>query len=169
MSYNTLTKPLNHFPGLSDFFFCELSVFDTIADVAAPGGQTISDTHTFTMGEGFKKAFIIPEKHTGKASTAGTLGSQTLKNEFEVFIPGIDDATLTFIKNALNDVFITIHTDADCDNPQKYQLGNACRGVRMTCDLTIGTFEPTGDKGFTCKFTWAGIPYIYDGAVTLKV
>ena len=167
MSYNTLTKAANHDPGLSDFFFCELSAFLVLQD-ADPGTQTISATHTFTSPEGFKKAFIIPEKHTGKASTVGSLGSQTLKNEFEIFIPGIDDATLVFVKNAINDTFITIHTDADCDNPQKYQLGNACKPERMTSDMSIGTFEPTGEKGFMMKVTWAGIPYIYAGAITMK-
>ena len=167
-NYTTLTKAANTFPGLSKFFFCELSGFASIAEPASSATQIISGDHTFPSGEGWKTAYIIPEKHTGKASTAGTLGSQTLKHEFEIFIPGIDAWTLDFVKQALNDTFITLHRDADCSNPLMYQLGNACRGVRMTSDLSIGTFEPTGEKGFTMKCTWAGIMYLYGGAMTMQ-
>lgn len=167
MGYNTLTKAANYFPGLSTFFFSELSSFDVLADPLADS-QLISGDHTFVSGEGWKKAYIISEKHTGKATTAGSLGSQTLKYEMEVFIPGIDEPVLDFIKNALNDQFITMHRDADCSNPMLYQIGNACRGARMTCDMVIGTFEPTGEKGFTCKFIWAGIMYLYTGVMTMQ-
>ncbi|MBS1684769.1 MAG: hypothetical protein JSS76_08445 [Bacteroidetes bacterium] len=167
MGYNTLTKPLNLMPGLSKFLFCEKSAFSTIAP-AIPGSQIIGADHTFPSGEGWKTAYIIVDEHTGKAATAGNKGSQTLKNEFSVFLPGIDDATLSFVKKALNDEFITLHKDADCDNPLWLQLGDECKGATMTCDLEIGTTAPDGRKGYILKFTWPGIMYIYTGQITYQ-
>ena len=166
MSYTSLTAAANHDPGLSAFLFSEIEAFYSIAMPVSDDTQVIVDDHVFIAGEGWKVAYIIPEKHTGKATTVGSLGSQTLKNEFEIFIPGADDATLMFVKQCLNDRFITLHRDADCDNPLLYQLGNACKPARMTCDMEIGTFEPTGEKGFNIKVTWPGVIYLYAGAIT---
>lgn len=166
MGYNSIDKAANHDPGLSMFLFSELDAFYSIAVPHSDDTQVIVDDHRFITGEGWKVAYIIPEKHTGKATTVGPLGSQTLKNEFDIFIPGIDDATLNFVRACLNDRFITLHRDADCSNPLLYQLGNACKPARFTCDMSIGTFEPTGEKGFTMKVTWAGIMYLYAGVIT---
>ncbi|MBS1684753.1 MAG: hypothetical protein JSS76_08365 [Bacteroidetes bacterium] len=167
MSYNTLLKPDNLAPGLTAFYFCEKEAFLALQSATA-GTQTISTTHTFPAGEGFKTGYVQPDSHTGKAATAGNKGSQTLKNEFQVFLPGINDANLTFVKQALNGEFITLHKDADCDNPLILQLGNDCKGAILTAALEIGTTEPNGQKGFMLTFTWPGIMYIYEGAITMK-
>jgi hypothetical protein len=45
------------------------------------------------------------------------------------------------------------------------QLGNECRPAEIDGSYTLGTFEPTGEKGIFLKVKWTGIPYIYDATV----
>ena len=160
-----MAKPQNIQPGLTKFWFCEKSAFSNIA-THNPNSQIIYGNHTFPAGEGWKTAYILKDKHTGKGTTIGTKGAAVVKMEMEVFLPGIDDATLSFVKRAINDEFITLHKDSDCEYPLVYQLGDECVGATVTCDLSIGTIEPNGEKGFTLKFSYNNLLWIYPGVIT---
>ena len=171
MGYGHIIKPVNPpMPGLSDFYYAPISEFTSLKKPVGPftdigDEQTISQTHT--LDNGFYKAYLIKEKHEGKGSTVGTIGSKTLLNEFKIFIPGFDAKRLEIVKKLLNEELITLHRDSDCDNGYYIQQGTACRPVRVDAEYTTGTIEPNGEKGFilTCKYV--GIPYIYSGTVTI--
>lgn len=170
MAYAHVTKPASVEPGLSDFLIGIKSEFTTIQKPVAPftnpgDSQTIVSAHVPVATKGFYRCYIDKKKHTGKGDQAGTFGSKTLANEYDVFLPGFDAVRLELVKNLMNEEVITLHRDANCDLDTFIQLGNECRPAEIDGSYTLGTFEPTGEKGIFLKVKWTGIPYIYDATV----
>jgi hypothetical protein len=173
MNYAHIAKPaINPEPGFSDFFFIPTAELETIrkptAPFTAPGDtQTIKTAHVPVDGKGAYRVYQLKEKHTAKGDTAGSFGSKTLKNEVDLFMPGFDAERLEFVKSILNEYVLTWSRDANCDLDTLIQYGNECRPAEIDANYTIGTFEPTGEKGFFLKVKWTGIPYVY--AATLPI
>lgn len=169
--YGHIIQPENPpMPGLSAFYYAPVGEFTSIKKPVAPFteiGDTQKITQTHTLENGFYRAYIIKQRHSGKGSTVGSIGSKTMLNEYQVFIPGIDAKRLEIVKKMLNDEFITLHRDSDCDNGFYLQLGTECRPVYFDAEYTTGTIEPNGEKGFILTAKWAGVPYIYSGTVTI--
>lgn len=171
MAYGHIAKPNNTQTGFSDFLIGIVSEFTTIQKPTPPftnpgDSVTITTAHVPVATKGFYRGYIDKKKHMGKGDTAGSFGSKTLTNEFEVFYPGLDAIRLEFIKNIINEDVITLHRDANCDIDDVWlQLGNHCRFAEVDANYTTGTFEPTGEKGVFLKVKFTGIPSIYDATV----
>lgn len=161
-------------PGLSDFYIGLVSDFTTIqkptAPFTAPGDEvTIKTAHVPVTDRGFLRVYQDKKRHSGKGDPIGTSNARTFNNEFDVFIPGVDKVTMEWVKKAMRSQIITLHRDADCDNPQIIQLGDGCKNAEIEINYTTGTFEPTGEKGFFGKVKWVGIPKFYEATIPIAV
>ena len=170
MTYNHIAKPAFNLPGLSDFLIGIKSEFTSLGAPTAPftnpgDSVTISTAHVPVTGKGFYRCYQIKNKHEGKSDSVGTFGAKTMKNEFKIFVPGTDATTLEFVKSIINEEVITLHRDADCDDPNWLQLGDDCYSAEIDSNFTTGTVEPSGDKGFMLTVKWTGIPKFYSATV----
>lgn len=173
ITYGHLNKPVvNPEPGYSDFFFIPIKELVTVRKPVAPflvpgDTQTIKLAHVPAAGKGAYRIYQVKDKHTGKGTTAGNKGSKTMANEANIFMPGFDAERLELVKALLNEDVLTWHRDANCDLDLLIQMGNDCRPASIEWNYEIGTFEPTGDKGFFGTVKWTGIPYVYAAVLPL--
>jgi hypothetical protein len=170
MNYTHIAQNKVVEPGLSDFLLGLLSDFTTIQKPAAPfsnpGDEVrIKTAHVPATDKGFIRCYQVKQRHTGKGDPAGTFGAMSLNNEYDIFMPGFSPEQMEFVKNSMNDEWMTLHRNSDCDNDYWVQLGDACRPARIEWNYTLGTFEPTGEKGFFGKVKWYGIPKFYEATV----
>ncbi len=171
MTYDHITKTTGSIePGLSDFLIGLISEFTTISaptpPFTNPGDEVaIASAHVPAATKGFYRCYQVKEKHTGKGDPVGSTGAKTLNNEFNIFMPGFDKVQMEFVKNAMNEEWLTLHRDADCSENKWIQLGDECRPAKIEFNYTLGTFEPTGEKGFFGKVMWVGIPKFYEATV----
>lgn len=170
MTYTHVAKSTNIVPGLSDFLFSLFSDWDTIAKPVPPfltpgASLEIVDAHVPFTDNGFKRAYQVPEKHTGKGDPVGSIGAKVWKNEYNIFIPGFDSVIAEFGANIMNEEIITLHRDANCDVNTWIQLGDECQKARMEINYTLGTIGPEGEKGLFAKVFWTGIPKFYKATV----
>jgi len=168
-TYDHVTKPVFIRPGLSDFLIGVLSEFTTISAPVAPftnpgDSVTIASAHVPATGKGFYRCYQVKTKHEGKSTSSGTFGAKTMKNEFKVFVPGTDAATLEFVMNIINEEVMTLHRDADCEDPNWFQLGDGCTNAEIDSEFTTGTTD-SGDKGYVLTVKWNGIPKVYAATV----
>lgn len=171
MTYDHLAKTSEGIdPGFSDFLVGVISQFTTIQKVISPAVNpgdevTIDTAHVPVATKGFYRIYQIKNKHTGKGDPTGAFGAKTLKNEYDVFIPGFDKVQMEWVKNIMNEEIFTLHRDVNCETDKWIQLGDGCKPAEIDINYTIGTFEPTGEKGFFGKVKWTGIPKFYEATV----
>ena len=170
MTYTHVARSGNIEPGLSDFLVAIFAEFTSFGKpeppfLAAGDSLTIVDAHVPATGKGFYRAYQVKEMHGGKGDPVGNTGAKTLKNEFNIFIPGFDAVVLEFGANIMNEDVITLHRDANCDAATWIQLGNDCVQARIEINYTLGTIGPTGEKGLFAKVFWTGIPKFYTATV----
>lgn len=171
MTYTHIAKTTESVePGLSDFLIGILKDFTTIAKPTPPftnpGDEVaIVTAHVPVATKGFLRCYQVKEKHTAKGDAVGSAGARTLQNTASIFIPGFDKIQMELVKNLMNEEIMTLHRDADCSDTKWIQFGDECRPAKFSANYTLGTFEPTGEKGIFAEIMWTGIPKFYEATV----
>lgn len=172
-NYGNISKAGTVKPGSCEILVAPLSYFSSIAvptaHTAAGESKTISDDHAFNVGKHFFK-FLgnVKPKNTGKGSTVGEQGSQTMKWEVSVPVGGLSAPLLEFIDGGLNEDFIVLVADGcacGVDTDGYLQLGCEKVPCKLTVDGDLGTIDG-GFKGATLKFEAYGVPNVYTGDVS---
>ena len=92
-----------------DIWWCEHKDFDVIAeppalDVAVSYAEaaTISDPHTFTAPNGFKKLAILPDTGQVESPHQGEKGAKSVANAFMATIPGVSPRNVGWLRRHKN-------------------------------------------------------------------
>lgn len=129
----------------------------------------ITDPHVFTVGKGFRKAYISNRDSELLATYMGSQDSRAVKPELNAFMPGINPVTTTFF--AANKRYLVLIPSPDCAGNQYIQIGTQCRGAEIPAEsvkMTTGKAESGDAVGHS--FTINGYQdklYFYEGTVTL--
>lgn len=133
-----------------------------------PGMTVTVDTdHLFDETEGFRTGYTTQDYSQLSGDTTGEVGSRSVEFKAEVFIPGNDAELSEFAGNAINEDFLVLLKDPNCENGQVMQLGTHCSPAKFSGKFTSGTIKD-GKKGWMFEIEYTGNLLFYTGDITLK-
>ncbi len=127
---------------------------------------TITADHTFATGGYFRKVLCAPHKNNLTAAGIGEAGSMKLDTSIQVFLPGSKKDLHGTVKQMMQDSFIALIKDAECEEDQWYQLGCDCIFATVSAvEYTSGTTKE-GQKGYSITLNCpSSAIFIYEGEV----
>lgn len=148
--------------GETELYLVRKSAIVSIPAVG-PDGVTIAGNIVMKTGEGFAKWDTLIDNSELSHKTVGEIGSQSVEQTLEVFIPRARVNIDAEIQKAINGSFIVISVDAQ---GQKRIGGNLLRPMSMVHDYKGGK-KNTDRRGTTLTFTsGAGhVPFYYTGTI----
>jgi hypothetical protein len=133
-----------------------------------PGDKVkVLGSHAFAELEyGFVKMRLAPDKNAYEARTVGDRETQKFEHNLNIFFPGSHSLLHEQLMEMLNEPFIALHKDANCDADMYYQLGDDKNHCWLKANWNSGT-TADGTKGYTCTLTWVSPSLlIYIGSFT---
>lgn len=140
---------------------------NSTAATTAGATVTVDTDHEFAVGEGFRTAYTSQDFSQLNGETTGESGSRSIDWKAEVFIPGNDAELSEFANNAINEDFLFLAKDPNCENGQVMQLGTHCSPAKFTGKFTSGTIKD-GKKGWMFEVEYTGALLFYTGDITIK-
>lgn len=160
--FKNIDSPTNRKSGAHDiFYFAPISWFDQIVSPPSasipfqPGNNpiTIYQNHVFNPGFGFLKGLSAHNTNLFKIIAQGSIGNKSLNKKFEAFFPGSNTTLHGVMSTMLNDRFIIMVQEADCDGEITYQLGSSCVAAYLSsAEYTTGTLDGQEVKGWKVEF-----------------
>ena len=123
--------------------------------------------HVFQALTGFVK--LKAKLHTVKqtSESQGDAGGQSLKHKVSLTVVGDHPVYLDSFENMLNEEFIILLKDADCDGTFRYtQLGCDCNGSVVSSLVFDSNTTKEGVKEYALEFEVPYCKYFYSGLIT---
>jgi hypothetical protein len=136
-----------------------------VLSIPAPGvdGVTVSTAIIMKDGKGFAKWDTLIDNSELSHKTVGEVGSQSVEQALEVYIPRARATIDSEIQKAINGGFIVISVDGQ---GQKRIGGDLLRPMTMVHDYKGGK-KNTDKKGTTLQYTsgCGHVPYYYTATI----
>jgi len=165
VSLGNITEEENCGPnpgGETELYVARRKDVASIPAVAADG-VTVSGNIVMKTGKGFAKWDTLIDNSELSHKTVGEVGSQSVEQSLEVYIPRARASIDAEIQKAMNGSFIVISVDAQ---GQKRISGNLLRPMTLMHEYKGGK-KNTDKRGTTLTFSsGAGhVPFFYTGAI----
>jgi hypothetical protein len=170
---------LNNLAGLSTkggfgntILLAPKSWFNVIADPVGGAGagntKLITASHTFLATKGFFKVKAKLHSVQATSESAGDPGALTLNNKLKYMIVGDNAAQQEQIEAMLNDEFIALLKDSECDATKPYQqLGCDCNSLVVAKLGFDSKTTKDGAKEYELEMEVPSCRYYYSGTVTM--
>jgi hypothetical protein len=161
-AYQSLTNFFNTGSGLAEEvylapvrWFAPGGIAIPAAPFSNPGDLVkVRANHAFADADyGFVKMMLAPDKNAYEGRTVGDRETQKIEHSLNVFFPGSHSVLHEQLMQMLNEPFIALHKDANCDAGMYYQLGDDKNHCWLKTTWSTGT-TADGNKGYNCTFTW---------------
>lgn len=157
-------------PGLKKrVYIAPLSAFDTIAKVVDPDAVdatriTISEAHTFPVGEGFIEFYTTLDTASLLAESVGERDGKGHNPKVEFFHPGVKADAFAFADACQHDEYIIL---VETLEGEFIQIGEENLGAEIASNFASGTVS-SGRKGYSFVADTYGSLKLYTGLVTVK-
>ncbi|MGN6293767.1 MAG: hypothetical protein ACTHMV_13570 [Chitinophagaceae bacterium] len=148
-------------------FIIPLSWIDTfgepVGDVNVGNSVTIDESHVLLANKGAIAVYCVPKTIEGNGELVGESLAKKYAWRPKIIIPGDNPVVLETVKNLINENFLLLVKDAECQSEGYIQFGCDCDPCEVdTSTFTSGT-AGEGRKGYElnlltyCKFFYNGI------------